>query len=173
MKGALECQDKDIWDQVCSANLQTQWKQARTRAQGTSGKRPVFPFIWQLIHSCNCETIQYKLLQRTGRKRLHCSHLLKVLFSQKRQSFLQHWDMNKSDHFYHQLLTFKEDFLLCPITDADGEAQECKLRYWSGGHSSDIQPSLDNIVKGTKNLVVQGCFPKKSSPRNRKLPLIF
>lgn len=23
MKGALECQDKDIWDQVCSANLQT------------------------------------------------------------------------------------------------------------------------------------------------------
>lgn len=53
------------------------------------------------------------------------------------------------------MLTFKEDFHSHPISDADGEAHKCKWRYWSQGHSSDIQSSVDNVMKDMENHKLQ------------------
>ena len=55
----------------------------------------------------------------------------------------------------HQMLSFKEDLLFCPISDAEGKAQECKWRHWSRGHSSDIQSSVDDIMKDMENHILQ------------------
>lgn len=46
--------------------------------------------------------------------------------------------------FQQQLLTFKEDFLLGPITDADGEETRMQMKVLkAGGHGIDIQPPPD------------------------------
>lgn len=52
--------------------------------------------------------------------------------------------------FQQQLLTFKEDFLLSPITDADGEETRMQMKVLkAGGHDADIQPSPDATAAAT------------------------
>lgn len=54
------------------------------------------------------------------------------------------------------MLSFlKEDFLLRLISNAEGEAQECKWRHWSRGHSGDIQSPVDCIMEDTGNHILQ------------------
>lgn len=53
------------------------------------------------------------------------------------------------------MLTFKEDFWSTPISDAEGETQECKWKYWSQRQRSDIQSPVDSSMKDIENHILQ------------------
>lgn len=45
-------------------------------------------------------------------------------------------------------------FQSCPMTDVEVKTQECKWTCWSQKHSSDIQSSMDNVMKDMENYIL-------------------
>lgn len=71
--------------------------------------------------------------------------------------------------FQQQLLTFKDDFLLSPITDADGEETRMQMKVLkAGGHDADIQPSPDAAAAAMKGAAVTFPWPA-AKKRNTKI----